>query len=280
MKKQFKELKQDLIISGFTPKRDDYSSFEERIYGDSFYYLDNGVPDIKKMDCFEKTIEVKSKHLGKIISEIYGGEIDQTLTIKLIIAFPKSDYHHDFLYPNIPELNIFAFGVGGEYHTYPITSISDIEAKLKDFLELKRFNFSKPKQKRTLYAISQGNRVKIGITDNIFVRFRTLQMQSPHKLKLILFSFEIKEVNELEKALHFVFRNQRLHGEWFEFAELQIKNIRSIFTDVYLRSYEKVMESNLTIEDLEICNGLNLMSPFYPLLSIEEQDKIIEIEKG
>jgi hypothetical protein len=65
-----------------------------------------------------------------------------------------------------------------------------------------------------IYFVQAGNHgpIKIGITDNVRRRLKSLQSSSPEPLRL-LFSFNGSEV--IESALHQKFSSCRMHGEWF-----------------------------------------------------------------
>lgn len=57
-----------------------------------------------------------------------------------------------------------------------------------------------------------GGPIKIGNTDNLENRFKTIQASCPMRLALLAYA---PGGQPLEKALHKKFRKSRLHGEWF-----------------------------------------------------------------
>lgn len=64
-----------------------------------------------------------------------------------------------------------------------------------------------------VYFISLGDKIKIGQSKNIKRRFNALQMSCPEKLTL---EANIEAYAQLEYALHELFKDDRLHGEWFK----------------------------------------------------------------
>ncbi len=61
------------------------------------------------------------------------------------------------------------------------------------------------------------NKVKIGKTNNVKNRIRTLQTGNPYKLRIIgtISCQDEKTMSELEKRLHNELKDKRLVGEWF-----------------------------------------------------------------
>ncbi len=79
---------------------------------------------------------------------------------------------------------------------------------------------------KMVYFISDHHEetVKIGISNNIRMRLRYLQMSSPVALKVVA---NVVGGGEVEAGIHETFRHLRLHGEWFRFGE----EIRSWITE-------------------------------------------------
>jgi hypothetical protein len=270
------KLKLDLLTRGFKPERR-YLDPIESMFADHFYYLDNGLPNFEKMNRFTKKINIKSDHFAKCMSKSYGGEIDQLVTFILDVTFENNEY-----YCGLTESDkkpIFSIRMIDDSDEWNVSTISDIEIFTKKFCRLKRFKFKTLKTKETLYVIAHQNRIKIGVTDNIFQRFKTIQMQSPYKLKLILFSFQIEGVDKLEKSLHLIFKNQRFHGEWFELSDFHYYNLRSIVDEVMCMSYEDILKLNKSVNDLRIREARNVLCPFYPYLSMKEEEIIMKKTK-
>lgn len=82
----------------------------------------------------------------------------------------------------------------------------------------------KQKSKSThLYVLSCGDKVKIGVTNNIEQRLKTLQTGNPTPINLEY----IEERLNPEKAEHYLhrcFQHKRVNGEWFEY--ISIRDIR------------------------------------------------------
>ncbi len=68
---------------------------------------------------------------------------------------------------------------------------------------------------RTLYFISDGNYIKIGIANNVEERIKQLQTGNPNKL-FIVSQFENR--GQLEKAIHKKFSHLHVGGEWFQYT--------------------------------------------------------------
>lgn len=69
-----------------------------------------------------------------------------------------------------------------------------------------------------VYFISNGEFVKIGVSENVERRMYSLQSASPRKLE-ILATVPVKNTNcayELEKELHSIYAKYHIYGEWYE----------------------------------------------------------------
>lgn len=75
-----------------------------------------------------------------------------------------------------------------------------------------------PDQTEFVYLIGSEDStlVKIGRTTNVPVRLAAIQRMSPVKLTVL---WQTEGGAELESALHRHFKDQRSHGEWFEFPD-------------------------------------------------------------
>lgn len=80
-----------------------------------------------------------------------------------------------------------------------------------------------------IYLVSAkgANRYKIGLTTNIERRFKRLEQQAPFPLVLIHF-FATSDCLTSESALHQRFASSRVHGEWFELTDEDVKEICAI----------------------------------------------------
>lgn len=63
--------------------------------------------------------------------------------------------------------------------------------------------------------------VKIGVANNVEVRLKTLQTSTPFKLS-IMGAFYCRNKNKVEAALHDVFKDKRMCGEWFDLSDSDI----------------------------------------------------------
>ena len=89
----------------------------------------------------------------------------------------------------------------------------------------------------SLYVISdESQRVKIGVTGDVWKRLRTLQTGHPEKL-IVLYVEEIDNPTIIERYLHRHFHEKRLNGEWFK--DLSVKDIRIAIMSGYLSSSRK-----------------------------------------
>lgn len=78
----------------------------------------------------------------------------------------------------------------------------------------------------TVYFALAGNtnRVKIGCSDNVLKRIRTLQTGCPDKIRVV---FTIQNVHRREeKRLHKLFKSSRIHREWFNYQPHVAKFVR------------------------------------------------------
>ena len=66
-----------------------------------------------------------------------------------------------------------------------------------------------------LYVLSCGNRIKIGVTNNITQRIKTLQTGNPDKIELTYIE-ERYNPRMAETYLHREFASKRISGEWFD----------------------------------------------------------------
>ncbi len=69
-----------------------------------------------------------------------------------------------------------------------------------------------------VYFVSQGNKVKIGFTNNIKQRMKNIKTSSPLSLKLL---GTIDGDRNVEKELHLKFHQYKdnLFGEWFQWSD-------------------------------------------------------------
>lgn len=83
-------------------------------------------------------------------------------------------------------------------------------------------------KKHYLYAISNGEQVKLGMSSDINKRLKALQTSSPSDL-VLLWKYYIantsKDAIKIEKTLHRACKEFRIRGEWFEMGCIDIVNL-------------------------------------------------------
>jgi hypothetical protein len=88
---------------------------------------------------------------------------------------------------------------------------------------------SKSKNKQSVYLITDGEFVKIGISSNLEERLKSLQIGNARKLK-VLFNFELENAVEMEQELQKEFSTKKLIGELFDLTPKDIKRIKGILS--------------------------------------------------
>jgi len=90
-----------------------------------------------------------------------------------------------------------------------------------------------------IYFISNGNRIKIGITKNIKRRLKDLQTGNANNLRLIAEEYSDNDAKR-ELNLHLKFAKDRLVGEWFYPSKQLLKYINKI--SKYYVEYDSVKD--------------------------------------
>ena len=78
-----------------------------------------------------------------------------------------------------------------------------------------------------VYLLKANNRYKIGRTTNMELRFKRCIGLCPYPIDLIWY-LPTKDYFEIEKGLHKIFFNKRVHYEWFELTDDDVKCIMNI----------------------------------------------------
>jgi len=87
-----------------------------------------------------------------------------------------------------------------------------------------------------IYFVSDGEYIKIGITDNIFKRLSSLQNGNPRNLELLgIYSGGIKT----EKAVHKKFKSLSCRGEWFKYHADIINHINTLKDGELLKKHKE-----------------------------------------
>ena len=94
------------------------------------------------------------------------------------------------------------------------------------------------------FITSEDKYVKIGIANDVEIRLKDLNIGNPIRLK-VLYKFSVSSslVKKIENYLHYKFREDNIHGEWFNLSQ-KIKNF--IFKHKTLNKEEKE-DYNITL---------------------------------
>ena len=76
-----------------------------------------------------------------------------------------------------------------------------------------------------LYVLRCGERLKIGVTNNIDQRIKSLQTGNPDQI-ILEYIEERLNPHKAEKFLHRFFQKQKVKGEWFEGITLNDIRVR------------------------------------------------------
>jgi hypothetical protein len=87
-----------------------------------------------------------------------------------------------------------------------------IKAKVSLYRKKRKEKFSKS----IVYFIKTGNFIKIGKTNNLFCRIRSIRVDNPYKIELLGY---IENNEHTEKELHWKFREYHKKGEWFYLSQ-------------------------------------------------------------
>lgn len=90
-----------------------------------------------------------------------------------------------------------------------------------------------PKQPTLIYLLKSGKYYKIGATDEIEIRLSALQMGNPFLIKLIDCVYVDDGLQE-ERALHSLFAEKRIRGEWFCLSPKEVEEARKRFNKIRL----------------------------------------------
>ena len=80
-----------------------------------------------------------------------------------------------------------------------------------------------------VYVIKAADRYKIGRTSNMSLRFKRVAGLSPYPLELVYYIIS-DDYYRIEKALHSIFKNKRIHYEWFILDDSDLEIIKTIKT--------------------------------------------------
>jgi hypothetical protein len=78
-----------------------------------------------------------------------------------------------------------------------------------------------------VYVMKCNEFYKIGFSNNIEKRIKTLMVGNPYELEII-FVFEHNDAKEIEFFLHSRYKKENIRGEWFALSLEQIQEIENI----------------------------------------------------
>ena len=93
-----------------------------------------------------------------------------------------------------------------------------------------------------IYFVECNGVFKIGTTSNLKSRLNALQTSNPTPVSLV-YTIPIpimRDHREIEKALHTIFENNSVRGEWYKITEQDIERIKLLSIDDILSIAEKM----------------------------------------
>jgi len=115
---------------------------------------------------------------------------------------------------------------------------------------------------RYLYVISDGENFKIGISNQLDYRLRSLQTGNARPLKIVAhFGHEKVSANRLEFHLHKFLAKYRLVGEWFDGTALRVQMVVKTLREQRGEWYARL--GSLTVIDDPDCKGRWFGEIFY-----------------
>jgi hypothetical protein len=89
------------------------------------------------------------------------------------------------------------------------------------------FHLKQYARESLVYLLKANDRYKIGMTTNMEIRFKKCIGLCPYPLYLI-WTLKTKDCRKIEKGLHRIFKNKRIHYEWFLLNEDDVNQIIKI----------------------------------------------------
>lgn len=105
----------------------------------------------------------------------------------------------------------------------------------------------------SVYLITDGEKIKIGVTRDIDKRIKQLQVGNPHTITQIYTSRELSNAYILESILHSKYDKFRVSTEWFS------------LTDEYIKKIIEYIEENGKRKNVE--EGINVKKRTIPILN-------------
>ena len=97
----------------------------------------------------------------------------------------------------------------------------------KSNTEVTPFHLREYDKHPAVYLLKCNDRYKIGRTTNLSKRFFAKVGMCPYPIQLIWY-FYINEHAVLEKSLHRIFKEKRIHYEWFLLSDDDVESIKKI----------------------------------------------------
>lgn len=141
-------------------------------------------------------------------------------------------------------------------------------ARLSGISDKKKKKSDPKRGEHYLYAISNGEHIKVGYSKSPKARLKQLQTGQARPLKLVwqcLCGYSDQEAKAQERKLHRRLQSNRVSGEWFEFDCLLICRSWRIFhldkaKERYLKyANEEVIEQELDLQMLEQIHRLDVI---------------------
>jgi len=68
-----------------------------------------------------------------------------------------------------------------------------------------------------LYVMQCKNYYKFGISNNLWVRQKEMQIGNPFEIKIVVyFLYKERDARYIERAIHNFLKSSKVHGEWFK----------------------------------------------------------------
>ena len=105
---------------------------------------------------------------------------------------------------------------------------------VNDYRKINARNTNKekfPNSSIYIFEIKDMNLFKIGVSNNVYRRFRDIESSSPFSVNL-LFEKKLDNTYDLEETIHNYFSDKHVKSEWFQFNSNEIEDVYNII-DTY-----------------------------------------------
>lgn len=141
---------------------------------------------------------------------------------------------------------------------------------LNEYLKNNKINFSINAFRNYIYIVESDHLYKIGYASNLEGRLTVIKTSSPHEVRLIYLipiPADAKH-KKVENALHKMFKDSHVKGEWFNLSMKDIAKIKS-FTLQDILDFADQIEREIFLENQTPKEQLSFFSP---------EDKLIDHE--